>query len=131
MCFLITIFAFFCQKTSVPSIYVKTVTLDKLQKLYWISNDAESGFLSYLFETFCFLRIHVFCKASTELAKKNTVLVSEIFIVFFFVCQMTVTQKWTMEFDKKNSGFNILTKYNFSTKNHSCCDVLGSNHYFR
>ena len=45
--------------------------------------------------------MHVFCKASTELAKENTVLVSEIFIVFFCVCQMTVTQKWTMEFDKK------------------------------
>ena len=28
---------------------------------------------------------HVFCKASTELAKENTVLVSEICIVFF-VC---------------------------------------------
>ena len=39
----------------------------------------------------------MFCKASTELAKENTVLVSEIFIVyiffFFFFCQMTVTQK--------------------------------------
>ena len=32
MCFFITFFAFFCQKSSVPSIYVKTVTLDKLQK---------------------------------------------------------------------------------------------------
>ena len=32
MWFFITFFAFFCQKTSVPSIYVKTVTLDKLQK---------------------------------------------------------------------------------------------------
>ena len=42
----------------------------------------------------------VFCKASTELAKENTVLVIEIFIVYFFLCQMTVTQKWTMEFDK-------------------------------
>ena len=52
------------------------------------------------------LRIHVFCKASTELAKENTVLVSEIFIVYFFLCQMTVTQKWTMEFDKK---FLVLT----------------------
>ena len=41
-------------------------------------------FLSYLFDTFCLLRIHVFCKASTELAKENTVLVSEIFIVYFF-----------------------------------------------
>ena len=52
----------------------------------------------------------MFCKASTELAKENTVLVSEFFIVFF-VCQMTVTKKWTMEFDKKKkSGFNILTK---------------------
>ena len=27
----------------------------------------------------------MFCKASTELAKENTVLVSEIFIVYFFV----------------------------------------------
>ena len=43
----------------------------------------------------------MFCKASTELAKENTVLVSEIFIVYFFLCQMTVTQKRTMEFDKK------------------------------
>ena len=72
----------------------------------------------------------MFCKASTELAKENTVLVSEIFIVYF-LCQMTVTQKWTMEFGKKNSGFNILTKLNFSTENHSCCDVLGSKHYLR
>ena len=48
----------------------------------------------------------MFCKASTELAKENTVLVSEIFIVYFFLCQMTVTQKWTMEFDKK---FLVLT----------------------
>ena len=30
--FFITFFAYFCQKTSVPSVYVKTVTLDKLQK---------------------------------------------------------------------------------------------------
>ena len=30
-----------------------------------------------------YYRIHVFCKASTELAKENTVLVSEIFIVYF------------------------------------------------
>ena len=29
---------------------------------------------------------------------------------------MTVTQEWTMEFDKKKSVFNILTKLNFSTK---------------
>ena len=35
------------------------------------------------------------------MAKENTVWVSEIFIVYFFLCQMTVTQKWTMEFDKK------------------------------
>ena len=42
----------------------------------------------------------MFCKASTELAKENTVLVSEIFTVYFFLCQMSVTQKWTMEFDK-------------------------------
>ena len=33
---------------------------------------------------FSLLRIHVFCKASTERAKENTVLVSEIFIVYFF-----------------------------------------------
>ena len=32
MLFFITFFAFFFQKTSVPSVYVKTVTLDKLQK---------------------------------------------------------------------------------------------------
>ena len=32
MWFFITFFAFFCQNTSVPSVYVKTVTLDKLQK---------------------------------------------------------------------------------------------------
>ena len=43
----------------------------------------------------------MFCKASTELAKENSVLVSEIFIVYFFLCQMTVTQKRTMELDKK------------------------------
>ena len=42
----------------------------------------------------------MFCKASTELAKEDTVLVGEIFIVYF-LCQMPVTQKWTMEFDKK------------------------------
>ena len=54
--------------------------------------------------------MHVFCKASTELTKENTVLVSEIVIVYFFLCQMTVTQKWTMEFDKKKFGFNIMTK---------------------
>ena len=48
----------------------------------------------------------MFCKASTERAKESTVLVSEIFIVYFFLCQMTVTQKWTMEFDKK---FLVLT----------------------
>ena len=47
MWFFITFFAFFCQKTSVPSVYIKTVTLDKLQKKYWIPNGAESGFLSY------------------------------------------------------------------------------------
>ena len=76
-------FAFFCKNTSVPSVYVKTVTLDKLQKYNRIPNGAESGFLSYSFDTFCLLRTHVFCKASTELAKGNTVLVSEIFIVYF------------------------------------------------
>ena len=76
---------FFCQNTSVPSVYVKTVTLDKLQKYNRTPNGAESGFLSYSFDTFCLLRTHVFCKASTELAKENTVLVSEIFIVYFFV----------------------------------------------
>ena len=97
-------FAFFGQNTSVPSVYVKTVTLDKLQKYNRIPNGAESGFLSYSFDTFCLLRTHVFCKASTELAKENTVLVSEIFIVFF-LCQMTVAQKWTMEFDKKKIWF--------------------------
>ena len=37
---------FFAKKNSVPCIYVKTVTLDKLQKYYWIPNGAESGFLS-------------------------------------------------------------------------------------
>ena len=62
----------------------KTVTPDKLQKFNRIPNGAESGFLSYSFDTFCLLRTHVFCKASTELAKENTVLVSEIFIVYFF-----------------------------------------------
>ena len=63
-------FAFFCQNTSVPSVYVKTVTLDELQKYNRIPNGAESGFLSYSFDTFCLLRTHVLCKASTELAKK-------------------------------------------------------------
>ena len=76
-------FCIFLPKTSVPSIYVKTLTLDKLQKYNRIPNGAESGFLSYSFDTFCLLRTHVICKASTELAKENTVLVSEIFIVFF------------------------------------------------
>ena len=96
------LFAFcFCQNTSVPCVYVKTVTLDKLQKYNKIPNGAESGFLSYSFDTFGLLRTHVFCKASTELAIENNILVSEIFIVFF-LCQMTVTQKWTMKFDKKN-----------------------------
>ena len=47
---------------------------------------------TYPFDTFCLLRTHVFCKESTELAKENTVLMSEIFIVFF-LCQMTVTHK--------------------------------------
>ena len=74
----------------------------------------------------------MFCKASTELAKENTVLASEILIVYFFLCQMTLTQKWTMEFDKK---ILVLTtspnKISLETENHSCCDVLGSNHYFR
>ena len=66
--------------------YVKTVTLDKLQKYNRIPNGAESNFLSYSFDTFCLLRTHVFCKASTELAKEtDTVLVSESFIVFFCV----------------------------------------------
>ena len=32
MWFFIIFLHFFCQKTSVPSVYVKTVTLDKLQK---------------------------------------------------------------------------------------------------
>ena len=40
-------FAFSCQNTFVPSVYVKTVTLDKLQKYNRIPNGAESGFLSY------------------------------------------------------------------------------------
>ena len=62
-------FASFCQNTSVPSVYVKTVTLYKLQKYIRIPNGAESGFLSYTFDTFCLLRTHVFCKTSTELAK--------------------------------------------------------------
>ena len=93
-------FCIFCQNTSVQSVYVKTLTFDKLQKFNRIPNGAESGFLSYSFDTFCLLRTHVFWKASTELAIENTVLVSNIFIVYF-LCQMTVTQKWTMEFDKK------------------------------
>ena len=76
----------FCQNTSDPSVYVKTVTLDKLQKYNRIPNGAESGFLSFSFDTFCLLRTRVFCKASTELANENTVLVSEIFIVYFFLC---------------------------------------------
>ena len=75
---------FFCQNTSVPSVYVKTVTLDKLQKYNRIPNGAESGFLSYSFDTLCLLRTPEFCKASTELAKENTVLVSEIFITILF-----------------------------------------------
>ena len=45
---------FFCQNISVQSVYVKTVTLDKLQKYNRIPNGAESGFLSYSFDTFCF-----------------------------------------------------------------------------
>ena len=61
----------FCQNTSVSSVYVKTVTFDKLQKYNRIPNGAESGFLSYSFDTFCLLRTHVFCKASTELAKEK------------------------------------------------------------
>ena len=77
-------FCIFCQNTSVPSVYVKTVTRDKLQKYNRIPNGAESGFLSYSFDTFCLLRTHVFCKASTELAKENTVLVCEILIVYIF-----------------------------------------------
>ena len=76
-------FCIFPQNTSVPSVYVKTITLDILQKNNRIPNGAESGFLSYSFDTFCLLRTHAFCKASTELAKENTVLVSEIFIVYF------------------------------------------------
>ena len=52
------------KKTSVPSVYVKTVTLDKLQKYNRIPNGAESGFLSYSFDTFCLLRTHVFCKGA-------------------------------------------------------------------
>ena len=83
---------FFCQNTSVPSVYVKTVTLDKLQKYNRIPNGGESGFLSYTFDTFCLLRTRMFCKASTELAKENTVLVSEIFIVYFFFRQNDFTK---------------------------------------
>ena len=83
MIFHFTFLHFFYRNTSVPSVYIKTVTLDKLQKYNKIPNGAASGFLSYYFDTFCLLRTHVFCKASTELAKENTVLVSEIFIVFF------------------------------------------------
>ena len=49
----------FCQNTSVPSVYVKTETLDKLQKYNRIQNGAESGFLSYSFATFCLLRTRV------------------------------------------------------------------------
>ena len=93
-------FAFFCQNTSGQSLYVKTVTLDKLPKYNRIPNGAESGFLSYSFDTFCLLRTLVFRKASTELAKENTILMSDFFKVHF-LCQMTVTQKWTMEFDKR------------------------------
>ena len=70
-------FAFFGQNTSVPSVYVKTVTLNELQKYNRIPNGAESGFLSCSFDTFCLLRTHVFCKASTGLEKENTVLMSE------------------------------------------------------
>ena len=80
------IFRIFCQNTSVPSVYVKTATLVELQKYNRIPNGAESCFLSYSFDTFCLLRTHVFCKASTELAKENTVFVSEIFMVYFFLC---------------------------------------------
>ena len=101
MCNFSLLFLHFFAKIPLSQAFVKTVTLDKLQKYNRIPNGAESGFLSYSFDTFCLLRTHVFCKASTELAKEYTVLVSEIFIVFFCVCQMTVTQKWTMEFDKK------------------------------
>ena len=68
-------FCIFCPNTSVPSIYVKTLTLAKLLKYNRIPNGAESGFLSYSFDTFCLLR----------LAKENTVLVSEIFIIYFCV----------------------------------------------
>ena len=49
----------------------------------------------------------MFCKASTERAKENTVLVSEIFIVYFFVSNDR-NIKWTMEFDKK---FLVLTSW--------------------
>ena len=39
-------FLAFCgQNTSVPRVYVKPVTRDKLQKYIRIPNDAESGFL--------------------------------------------------------------------------------------
>ena len=55
----------------------------KLQKYSRIPNVAKSGFLSYSLGTSCLLTIHVFCEAPTELAKENTVLVSETFIVYF------------------------------------------------
>ena len=38
---------FFCQNTSVHSVYVKTVTLDKLQKYDRIPNGAESEFFCH------------------------------------------------------------------------------------
>ena len=53
-------FAFFCQNTSVPSVYVKTITLDKLQKYNRIPNGAESCHthltLSVYLEHMCFVR---------------------------------------------------------------------------
>ena len=45
----------------------------------------------------------MFCKASTELAKENTVLVSEILIVYFFFVSNDRNKKLTMEFDKKKN----------------------------
>ena len=41
------IFCIFLPKNLCPSVYVMTVTLDKLQKQYGIPNGAEPGFLSY------------------------------------------------------------------------------------
>ena len=68
---------FFLFLAKIPLSQAFMTTLDKLQKCNRIPHGAESGFLSYSFDTFCLLRTHVFCNGSTELAKENTVLVSE------------------------------------------------------